>query len=398
MLTRRIKLQVAVFVIVALVGMSYVGARYAGLDELFGGGGMLVKVELAESGGLFPNAEVTYRGVQVGRVGPMRLTEDGLEAELRLNRSAPEIPRDLDAVVANRSAVGEQYLDLRPRRDDGPKLADGTVIPRGVVRLPMPVETVLTNLDSLVSSVPTDSLRTVVDELDQAFRGRGDDLGMLLDTTHDFVRTATEHLPQTKQLITDANTVLRTQSEQSPAIGSFSKDVRLLAERLRDSDSDLRRLIAATPPVAEEGTALLRESGAGLGVLFANLLTPAKVFQVRGGALEELLSQYPLAVGAGYHVIGPDGAANLALVLNFHNPPSCRAGYDGTPYRQGADTAPASPNTGARCALPAGSPSSVRGSQNVPRGGPVPDPPPLLADLTTPGPETLSLRQLFGLN
>ncbi|WP_158880817.1 MlaD family protein [Amycolatopsis anabasis] len=399
MLTRKIKLQVAIFVLVALAGVSYVGASYAGLDQLVGGGGLVVRADLAESGGLFTGAEVTYRGVQVGRVGPLRLTEDGISAELRLDRSAPEIPRELDAVVANRSAVGEQYLDLRPRRDDGPPLTEGAVIPRTAISLPMPVENVLSNLNGLVASVPIESLRTVVNELDEAFRGRGGDLQVLLDSSHGFVRTAMTYLPQTKRLISDADTVLRTQSEQSPAIRSFSHDVRLLAEQLRNSDIDLRRLISATPPVAGEISALLRESGPGFGLLFANLLTPARVFATRGDALEHLLSTYPSAIGAGYQVIGPDGTANLALVLNFNNPPPCRAGYEGTVYRPGRDTSPGVFNTTARCALPYGNPSSVRGSQNAPRGGPVPDPvSPLVLNLTNSASGPATLGQLLGLN
>ncbi|MFD1046154.1 hypothetical protein ACFQ1S_11550 [Kibdelosporangium lantanae] len=49
MLSRRIKLQVVIFVVIALVGITYVGANYAGLDQLFGGRGMVVKAEMPES-------------------------------------------------------------------------------------------------------------------------------------------------------------------------------------------------------------------------------------------------------------------------------------------------------------------------------------------------------------
>ncbi|MBY8852911.1 MlaD family protein, partial [Saccharothrix sp. MB29] len=62
--------------------------------------------------------EVTYRGVPVGRVGPIRLVDRRVEVELRITAGAPPIPADLEAVVANRSAVGEQYVDLRPRGAD----------------------------------------------------------------------------------------------------------------------------------------------------------------------------------------------------------------------------------------------------------------------------------------
>ncbi|MBP2325500.1 phospholipid/cholesterol/gamma-HCH transport system substrate-binding protein [Kibdelosporangium banguiense] len=393
MLTRRIKLQVIIFVVIALVGISYVGASYAGLDQLFGGRGMLLKVRMAESGGLFTNAEVTYRGVRVGRVGPMHLTDDGIEVELRMEPDAPEIPVDLDAVVANRSAVGEQYLDLRPRSEKGPYLADGAVITG--VRTPMPVHTVLSDLDSLIASVPLDSLRTVVDEMSDAFRGRGEDLQVLLSNQDSFIQTASQYLPQTQKLIDDGGAVLLTQENLGSSIKQFSSDAQLFAEQLRKSDGDLRKLITVTPQMSNEISGLIRESGTGVGVVLANLLTPAQVFSTRGAAFEQLLALYPQAVNNGYRVINADGTTNLALTLTFNNPPPCRQGYESTVYRPGNDISPAPFNTAARCTLPKGNPSLVRGSQNAPKGGPVPNEPTLVALAPVQSGPT-SLTQVLG--
>ncbi|MFD1049443.1 MCE family protein, partial [Kibdelosporangium lantanae] len=299
-------------------------------------------------------------------------------------------PADLDAAVTNRSAVGEQYLDLKPKHDNGPYLADGSVIPSANIKLPLPVETVLSNLDGLVASVPLDSLRTVVYELDDAFRGRGADLQALIDNQGDLVQTATQYLPQTQRLITDGGTALRTQVNQGSAIKSFSQDAHLLAQQLRASDGDLRRLITATPQVSEQISGLIQESGSGVGVILANLLTPAQVFSTRGPALEELLGAYPQAVADGYRIIDKNGSTNMAMILNFNNPPPCRKGYEGTDRRPGKDVTPAPMNTNARCTLPYGDPSSVRGSQNVPKGGTVPGVDPITLTQVHAGPESLS--------
>ena len=47
---------------------------------------------------------------------------------LDIDNSYDEIPADTLAVVGNRSAVGEQYVELQPQRNDGPYLHDGSVI------------------------------------------------------------------------------------------------------------------------------------------------------------------------------------------------------------------------------------------------------------------------------
>lgn len=369
-MTARTRLQIIAFVLIALVGVSYVGARYVGLGRAFGATGYVVKMQLADSGGVFTNAEVTYRGVTVGRVGQMRLTADGIEVDLDIDPDAPRIPADLEAVVANRSAVGEQYVDLRPRGEDGPYLAEGTVIPRSSTKTPPPVDGLLTNLDAFAKSVPTDSLRTVVDELDQAFNGTGPDLQVLLDNTRVFTEAATRNLPQTKALINDGLVVLNTQAAQGSAIRSFSGDLRALAETLKNSDSDLRALIGISPQAAEQLSALLRETGPNLGVVLANLLTTGNILVTRLDGLEQIAVTYPIAVGGGFSVAKGDGTgAHFGLALNVFDPPPCTVGYEGTKIRQGADTSPVPLNTGAYCALAPGSATSVRGAQNAPYGG-----------------------------
>ncbi|ONI85028.1 ABC transporter substrate-binding protein [Saccharothrix sp. ALI-22-I] len=364
MITRRIRLQIALFAVIALLGVSYVSARYVGLVVVHDG--YVVRLELARTGGLFTGGEVTYRGVPVGRVGPIRLGDGQVEVELRIGAGAPRIPTDLEAVVANRSAVGEQYVDLRPRGNDGPYLEDGSVIPRSRTKLPLPVEQVLTSLDELARSVPVESLRTVVDELDQALRGTGPDLQVLLDATSEFIGTAGAHLPQTTRLLNDSLVVLQTQMDHSAAINSFADSALLVAARLRESDGDLRRLIAAAPGAASEVSALLRDSGPNLGIVLANLLTTADVLVTRQGALEEILVTVPDAVSVGASTVA-SGQAQFGLALTFFEPPPCHAGYETTPRKPGLDTSPGPFNTAAGCTLPRGSATGVRGSQNAPR-------------------------------
>jgi phospholipid/cholesterol/gamma-HCH transport system substrate-binding protein len=403
----RIKLQIGAFVLIALVGVSYVGARYVGLGRLFGASGYVVTMQLADSGGVFSNAEVTYRGVAVGRVGQMRLTSDGLEVDLDIDPDAPDIPADLEAVVANRSAVGEQYVDLRPRGEDGPYLAAGAVIPRSATKIPPPVDALLTNLDSFAKSVPTDSLRTVVDELDLAFSGTGPDLQVLLDNTRAFTQAATEHLPQTKALINDGLVVLNTQNAQGSAIRSFSTDLRALADQLKNSDTDIRRLIGVSPQAAEQVSALLRETGPNLGVVLANLLTTGNILVTRLDGLEQIAVTYPIIVGGGFTVARGDGTgAHFGLALNVFDPPPCTVGYDSTTIRQGTDTTQAEFNRQAYCALAPGSATSVRGAQNAPYGGtptgdatsqPGREPTPAQAAERVEPPVLTSLGQLLGL-
>jgi phospholipid/cholesterol/gamma-HCH transport system substrate-binding protein len=373
MLVRSTKIKLLAFAVVGVVAIVYALFRFTDIDRAFGQNGYTVRLQLAESGGIFTNAEVSYRGYNIGRVGQLRLTQDGLEAELEIEPDTPKVPADLTAVVANRSAVGEQFVDLRPESDGAPFLEGGSVIPVDRTKTPIATEQLISDVDSLASSVPVDSLRTVVDESYDAFRGTGNDLQVLLDTARDFTAQAQEYLPETVTLLEQGGTVLETQNDMAGSLKSFSRDLNKLSETLKNSDGDLRRLIEVTPQAATQVSEVLEETGPGLGVLIANLLTTSNLLVTRQDGLEQGLVSYPL-LSAGAQTVAPgDGTAHLGLVLNLFNPPSCTKGYRSPEeYRSGnrpEDLTPRPPEFDAYCAEPPGSPISVRGSQNAPYNG-----------------------------
>ncbi|MFJ1709511.1 MlaD family protein [Kitasatospora sp. NPDC088346] len=375
MLTLATRLKNLAFLVIAVLVLGFIAVQHADLGRYVGlRDSYRVDVELDRTGGLFEHADVTYRGVSVGRVGHLSLTPDGVRAELRISGSAPRIPSRLQAVVANLSAVGEQYLDLRPTTDQPPYLTDGSTIARADTATPAPVTDMLTHVDALVGSVPLQSLRTVVDEFGRAFDGQSDNLQALLDGSDRLVDAASAALPATTRLVVDTETVLRTQNDEADAIRAFATGARDLAGQLVRSDTDLRRVIATGPQAAAQVSALVKDLDPGLSVLLANLLTTAELGVTRQHGIEELLVRLPAVAAAGSTAVDADDGAHLGMAVTFFSPLPCTTGYGGTTYRNGLDTGPAPAfNTAAGCTAPASSGSSVRGSGNAPKGG-VPTP------------------------
>lgn len=377
MLTKSTRIKLIAFALIAVLGVGYCWWRYAGGQKLIGNPSYPVTLQLANAGGIFANAEVTYEGVTVGRVGDLTLTNDGLNAELDIDRSAPPIPTDVDAVVVDRSAVGEQYVDLRPKTDNGPYLADVPTDARKIDErnnpqaTPPPVQDTLNNIDSLANSVPKGSLQTVVSELGTGFNGTGSDLSQIMDSLSAFTTAAQQNLPQTAQLIDAGKTVLDTQNDEASAIKSFSSNLKDVAAQLKTSDPDLRHLITSAPQAADQITGVLNEDGTNLSDTVANLLTTANLLKPRDNGIEMALIVYPwMGAAVNTDLVDPKTKhIRLGLALNLFNPPSCVRGYEGTKKRPGNATTQAQPNYNAYCAEPTGSAIDVRGSENVPVAG-----------------------------
>ncbi len=373
MLTRATQIRLVAFALIAVIVLAYTGFHYADLGRLVGlRGYYVVQMDLPNTGGIFPNADVTYRGVSVGRVGALELTSTGVVVNLNISSSGPQIPSRLHAAVADLSAVGEEYVDLRPTTTQGPYLTQGSVIPRQDTIIPLPVTSLLTSINTLATSLPLNSLRSVLNELATGFAGQGVNVQALIDGQSKLVQAANSTISQSITLTEDSQVVLATQNAESAAFNSFASSLRLFAAQLDSSDADLRRLVANGPGAATQVAGLITDISPSLGALIANLLTLSEVTLTRGSNLEELLSALPAAVAAGSTVITSKGA-RFGVALTFFNPLPCTAGYQGTKIRNGLDTSPGPPfNTKARCTSPASSGIDVRGSANAPAGGSVP--------------------------
>jgi phospholipid/cholesterol/gamma-HCH transport system substrate-binding protein len=372
MIARRTKIQLMIFVVITLLGVTFVGARYAQLDKAFYDDNYTVTVHLADSGGIFAGGEVTYRGVSVGTVNKLVLTDEGVNAVLDVDNGYDEIPADTLAVVGNRSAVGEQYVELQPQRDDGPYLHNGSVIDQPDTRLPISTDTLLTHLAETVESVNKDDLKTTVDELGAAFGGTGEDLQRIIDSGNSFINTANDNFDVTTALIRDSNTVLHGQIDTESAIRNFSSQLQAFSSVLAGADPDLRNLIDTGGVAANQLRTFLEQNSVELGDLINNLVTTGDVIVKHLDGIKQILVIYPYVVEGGFTVVSksPDTGlydAHFGMILT--NQKVCHSGYGSTDTRPPSDGSNRPMNVDARCDEPA-SESNARGAQNAPERAP----------------------------
>ncbi len=374
MIARRTKVQLAIFALITMVGVSFVGAKYAQLNRLLYTTSYTVVAHFRDSGGMYAGGLVSYRGVRIGEVDKLVLTADGVDAYLDIDKGWDgEIPSDTLAVVGNRSAVGEQYVDLEPQTDSGPYLHDGSQIAMADTRTPLPTQKLLADISNTVESVNRKSLRTTVHELGTAFAGTGPDLQRIIDTGTSFIHEANRNFDVTTSLIRDSNTVLHGQIASADAIRSFARDLSLFSGTLAGHDRDLRRVIDNGSVTATELRRFLDDNQVHLAGLINNLVTTGDVVVQHLPGLRQVLVLYPYVVEGGFTVVSksPETGlydAHFGMVLT-NNPPVCHNGYQSTDTRPPQDGSNRPMNTKARCAEP-GSQSNPRGAQHAPSNRP----------------------------
>ncbi|MEB3068204.1 MCE family protein [[Mycobacterium] vasticus] len=369
MLTRFVRLQLIVFAIASVIAMAVMVFVYLQVSTLLGTGRIIVTMDLPGAGGLYRFSNVTYRGSQIGKVIAIEPTAQGARAKLSLDNS-PRIPADLQAQVRSVSAIGEQYVELRPRSDSAPFLHDGSLISAHDTTIPQQVGPMLDQLSGLLGSIPKDSLAQLLNETSQGLSGAGYDLGSLIDSSSRVSSDLHSTAEQSRQLIDDTETVLDSQVLTSDSIRSWTRSLAGVSSQLTADDPQIRGLLQRGPGAFQEVTQLFEDVRPTLPILLANLTSVGQIGVTYHPALEQVLVLLPpltaMFIGAGPHnnYVG-QGLGDFRITLG--DPSPCTVGYlPPNQWRPPGDTSPAETPDGLYCKLPQDAPVAVRGARNYP--------------------------------
>ncbi|WP_179472259.1 MCE family protein [Mycolicibacterium vinylchloridicum] len=370
MLTRLIRIQLVIFGIVSLVGLLLMTFVFLQVPTLLGIGKITVTLQLPSGGGLYRFSNVTYRGVQVGKVTALRLTKQGAEATLSLDTS-PKIPVDLRAEVRSASAIGEQYVDLRPQSASGPYLHDGSVIGRQQSTVPQAVGPMLDRVSALVNSIPGDKLSLLIDESDTGLRGAGYDLSSLVDSSATVVGRISGVGDRARMLIDDAVPLLDSQVATTDSLQVWARGLADVTQTVADDDDQVRAVLGTGPAAANEVTRLLEQVKPTLPVLLASLSAVGQILVTYNSSLEQLLVLLPPAIAStqafGLPTNNPTGLPVGEFAITLGDPPPCTVGFlPPSSWRSPADTTTMDTPDGLYCKLPQDSPIAVRGARNYP--------------------------------
>ncbi|MEV0335836.1 MlaD family protein [Nocardia sp. NPDC050717] len=368
-LTRFVRVQLAIFAVLTVIGLVVMGGTYLQVPAMLGIGRYAVTVQLAATGGLYPTANVSYRGQNIGKVEAVRLTTAGVEADLSID-SDYKVPADSSAWVRSVSAIGEQYVDLVPSEQpsDG-HLRDGSVIPEQRTHLPQDVGAMLDQADKLLATVADTRLRQVIDEAFLAFNGAGPDLQRFIDSAALLVQQAETDIEPTKKLLDQIGPLLDTQTRSADDIRSWTADLAMVTDQLREHDPALRSLLDNSPAAMETVSNQFQSLRPTLPLLASNLVSLGQVGVTYNASLEQLMVVFPPLIAALRTAIR--GPAKYGVMVDFmtvlNDPPACTTGFlPADQWREPSDLTPMDTPPGLYCKVPQDSNIAVRGIRNTP--------------------------------
>src|ERR1700758_2053771 len=378
-LHRRTIITLAVFSAISLIAAGLVGLYYANLPAAYLGiGRYTVRMELDRAGELYRAGNVTYRGVEVGRVTKVHLTDTGVEAVLSL-KSGIDIPADLVAHVHSASAIGEQYVDLIPRSGKGPVLKNGDVIPQDRTAIPPNINSLLAAVNRGLSAIPRDNLKTVVDESYTAVGGLGPELSRLFAGGAKLATEARQNLDAITTLIDEPKPIFDSQIDTSDSIQAWAAHLANITKQIQtveQNNSDFSGTLRGVGPLFDSLRQVIDRVEPTLPGLVSNLDSVGDVGLTYRDNLEALLTEVPQVVAdsqagqlADMDMKGPYRGIYLDFNLNLNWPPPCTTGFFPVQQQRSAvfeDTPPRPPGL-VYCRIPQDSPfNAVRGARNYP--------------------------------
>ncbi|MGY4711718.1 MlaD family protein [Mycolicibacterium sp. CBM1] len=249
-----------------------------------------VTVHLPDSGGLLPGQDVALRGVRIGHVESLHLTETGVDAIADI-ASTVKIPASTMVAVSALSAGGEQTLDFRADSENGPYLRDGSAVAADRATVPLSMAQLLADSDGMLAQVDPAKMELIKKEL--SLTGRGPQkLAAIVDGGTFLLSTLDSVLPETTSIIRTSRVVLNLAADKNAGLAATTTALGPTLAGVAGMQDGYRRLIDQAPHSLSTVDNLFADNSETMVQLLGSTVTSAQLLYLRVPALNALFPDY----------------------------------------------------------------------------------------------------------
>ncbi|WNG80816.1 virulence factor Mce family protein [Mycobacterium sp. ITM-2016-00316] len=271
--------RLTIFLAVCLLGVFGLFAIFSQLR--FGETEQGYRAEFTNVGGMEPGDFVRIAGVEVGKVGDMRIRDDGTVLVDFTADQSVVLTQGTRAVIRYDDLIGGRYLGLQEGTGDTSRLQPGATIPLSRTAPPLDLDALIGGFRPLFKALEPDQINALSGQLISALQGQGATIGSFLTQAAALTNTLADRDQLIGEVIVNLNTVLGSlggQNEQfAKAVDGLSELIDGLAARRTDiangvayvseaagSIADL--LAQARPPLAKT----IQETDRAAGIVVAD--------------------------------------------------------------------------------------------------------------------------------
>jgi phospholipid/cholesterol/gamma-HCH transport system substrate-binding protein len=192
--------------------------------------GYRIEVPFKEATQLAVESDVRISNVPVGKVKKIDLSSEGPNrdravATLEIDNQYAPIPADTQAILRQKTLLGETYVELTQGDRDGPKIPEGGSLPAAQVAPSVQLDEIFRTFDSRTRA----AFQTWMQQAAIATAGRGADLSAAIANLEPFAE--------------DANRVLRVLDTQEGAVKQLVRNTGVVFGALSERQGQLQGLI-----------------------------------------------------------------------------------------------------------------------------------------------------------
>ncbi|BBZ15402.1 MlaD family protein [Mycobacterium branderi] len=188
-----------------------------------------LSMTVTDINGLVVGSNVLLRGVPVGKVSDITTSIAGATVDFYVDGQF-HIPADCDVRLDNLSALGESYIGLVPRRQDGPMLRNGQHIATESVKQPPSITELAVSVVRVLNQLDPGAVERIIGETDTALPDTRVVLPNLAHTGQLLRNTAADMHGHGRVLLSNFQTLLRNAGWLGPTLAGTTPGVEALSK------------------------------------------------------------------------------------------------------------------------------------------------------------------------
>jgi virulence factor Mce-like protein len=287
-----------------LTALAVVGALLAGGCSFIGGGGggtFKLVAYFPRAVALYKSSQVKVLGLPAGTVDSVDVVGTEVKVTMSIDSSIP-IPKDVSALIAPQSLIGERYIALSPAWRQGDEKAPSGMELRNTpddpnrVIIPVEPDEALAELKKFIDALDPEGLGKLITNLSDDLQGQGPTLNHALDQVSQIVVTFADKDQQLVDIVDHFDKFTATLSTRETQLGEILTTFAQATQVLADERTSLENLLAGLADLSRDGLTLVSKHAQSLRTDLETLTRLAQSIDVNLDTLVKLLDSGPILV------------------------------------------------------------------------------------------------------